>query len=155
MLLSKSCIYGLRASLLLASSQNGAYISISEMSEKLDIPFHFLTKILQKLSAASLMESHRGPNGGVRLAKPGEEISLLNIVFAIDGHELLTQCVLGLPGCGIEKPCPMHDMWSEKKEKIAQMLESTTLLELGQDVRNGRLRITDNGKAGFFKINKR
>lgn len=65
---------------ILASNQNGEFVSIKELSEKLDISFHFLTKILQQLTAVDLLESHKGPKGGVRLSKPGNKISLLDIV---------------------------------------------------------------------------
>lgn len=145
MLLSKSCVYGLRASLYLASNYNGEYISISRLSEKLDISFHFLTKILQQLTAAGLLESLKGPKGGVRLTKSGKDISLLEIVVAIDGVDLFTECVLGLPGCGVEKPCPMHDMWAKTRNEIKEMLETTDLLEMAQKGKKGNLRITATG----------
>lgn len=145
MLLSKSCVYGLRASLYLTSNQNGNYISIREMSDELDISFHFLTKILQQLTAAELLESHKGPKGGVRLTQPGDKIPLMDIVNAIDGRELFTECVLGLPGCGIEKPCPLHDKWANTRENIRVMLENTTLTELTRKGKAGNLRITAEG----------
>ncbi|SMO48457.1 RrF2 family transcriptional regulator [Fodinibius sediminis] len=146
MLLSKSCVYGLRATLLLASNQNGNYTSIKELSEKLDISFHFLTKILQQLTAVDLMESLKGPKGGVRLSKSGEEITLLDIVIAIDGEDLLTECALGLPGCGIEKPCPLHDMWASTRDEIREMLESTSLTQMANKGKKMNLRITADGK---------
>ncbi len=145
MLLSKSCIYGLRASLYLASYQNGDYISIREMSEKLDISFHFLTKTLQKLTEAGLLESQKGPKGGVRLTEQADKINLFEIVIAIDGRGLFTECVLGLPGCGREKPCPMHDKWAETRENIRSMLENTKLNELSDKGKEMNLRITASG----------
>lgn len=145
MLLSKSCVYGLRASLYLASNQNGEFISIRKMSDELDISFHFLTKILQQLTAAELLESHKGPKGGVRLTAPGDKISLIEIVIAIDGRELFTECALGLPGCGIEKPCPLHDKWADTRDNIREMLEDTTLKELAKKGKSGNLRITAEG----------
>ncbi|HCT51303.1 MAG TPA: transcriptional regulator, partial [Balneola sp.] len=66
MLLSKSCVYGLRASIYLASKSDEEFNSIKEMSDKLEISFHFLTKILQQLTAESLMVSYKGPKGGIR-----------------------------------------------------------------------------------------
>lgn len=146
MLLSKSCEYGLRASLFLVACQNGQFISIREMSDKLDISFHFLTKTLQQLTGAGLMESHKGPNGGIRLIKPGSEISLFDIITAIDGRNLFTECVLGLPGCGTQKPCPMHHLWGDTRENIQDMLSKTTLDELAEKGRKGNLRITMDGK---------
>lgn len=115
------------------------------MSDKLDISFHFLTKILQQLTAAGLMESHKGPKGGVRLTKSGEQISLIEIVIAIDGPDLFTECALGLPGCGVEKPCPLHDKWAETRDAIRDMLEGTTLVELAEKGKSGNLRITAEG----------
>ncbi|MCW9707320.1 RrF2 family transcriptional regulator [Fodinibius salsisoli] len=146
MLFSKSCIYGLRASLYLASNQNGEYISIGKLSDKLDISFHFLTKILQQLTANDLLESLKGPNGGVRLSKPGKQITLLDIVLAIDGDELFQECVLGLPGCGMEKPCPFHEIWLHKRDDIKRMLETRSLAEMAKEGKEGHLRITPDGK---------
>lgn len=145
MLLSKSCVYGLRASLFLASNQNGKYVSIKTLSEKLDISFHFLTKILQQLTAVNLLESLKGPNGGVRLSKPGKQITLLDIVVAIDGDELFQECVLGLPGCGMEQPCPLHKIWSSTRGDIRKMLEKNNLVEMARKGKEGNLRITAKG----------
>lgn len=145
MLLSKSCVYGLRASLYLASNQNGEFVSIKELSEKLDISFHFLTKILQQLTAVDLLESHKGPKGGVKLSRPGKEISLLDIVVAIDGDDLFQECVLGLPGCGKEKPCPLHNIWASSRDEIREMLEDNTLFDMADKGKEGNLRITAEG----------
>ncbi len=145
MLLSKACVYGLRSSLFLASHEGDGYISIREMSEKLDISFHFLTKILQQLTSAGLMESHKGPKGGVRLTKSGSEVSLFEIVAAIDGTELFTECALGLPGCGVKKPCPLHDKWADTRDGIRLMLEGTNLVELAKKGKKENLRITEDG----------
>lgn len=145
MLLSSSCVYGLRASLYLAANQNGEYVSIREMSDNLDISFHFLTKTLQQLTKAGLMESQKGPKGGVRLTKKGSNISLFEIVEAIDGRDLFTECALGLPGCGTEKPCPLHEQWAETRDSIRAMLEETNLVELAGKGKEMNLRITADG----------
>lgn len=145
MLLSSSCVYGLRASLYLAANQNGEYVSIREMSDKLDISFHFLTKTLQQLTAAGLLESQKGPKGGVRLTKKGSNISLFEIVEAIDGRDLFTECALGLPGCGTEKPCPLHEQWADTRDSIRNMLQETNLVELAGKGKEMNLRITADG----------
>ncbi|TVQ04665.1 MAG: Rrf2 family transcriptional regulator [Balneolaceae bacterium] len=145
MLLSKSCVYGLRASLYLASKKEGEFIPIKRMSDKLEISFHFLTKILQQLTAQGILESFKGPNGGVRLNRPGTDVQLMDIVLAIDGEQLLTECALGLPGCGIKNPCPLHDKWAETRDAIKAMLEHTTLTELVEKGRAENLRLTTDG----------
>ncbi|TYP94778.1 transcriptional regulator, BadM/Rrf2 family [Fodinibius salinus] len=146
MLFSKSCVYGLRATLFLASKEDEEHTSIRELSEELDISFHFLTKILQQLTEVDLLESKKGPKGGVRLTKPAEEISLLDIVVAIDGDELFKECVLGLPGCGIDKPCPLHSIWAENRDDIQKMLETQTLLDMAEKGKQQNLRVTADGK---------
>ncbi|MEX0945220.1 MAG: Rrf2 family transcriptional regulator [Balneolaceae bacterium] len=146
MLLSKSCVYGLRAALYLANQEKGKYIPIRQMSDKLEISFHFLTKILQQLTAEGILQSFKGPNGGVRLVRKGSEIPLMDVVVAIDGSKLLTECALGLPGCGVKAPCPIHDKWAETRDSIREMLESSTLTELVKKGKEENLRLTaDSG----------
>jgi Rrf2 family protein len=145
MLLSKSCIYGIRASLYLASRKPEEYNSIRKMSETLDISFHFLTKILQQLTAQDLMESYKGPNGGIKLSQKGREATLLDIVTAIDGPGMFTECALGLPGCGTNKPCPLHDSWAVTRDHIKDMLERTNLVEMAKEGKSSDLRLTEDG----------
>ncbi len=142
MLLSKSCVYGLRAALYLANQEKGKFIPIRQMSDKLEISFHFLTKILQQLTAEGILESFKGPNGGVRLVRNGSEVPLMDVVVAIDGSKLLTECALGLPGCGVKAPCPIHDKWAETRDSIREMLEQSTLTELVNKSRKENLRLT-------------
>jgi Rrf2 family transcriptional regulator, iron-sulfur cluster assembly transcription factor len=130
MLLSKSCMYGLRASVLLASRNNAEFITIRELSDELNISFYFLTKVLQQMTKANLLESYKGPNGGVKLARPAGEIRFMDVVIAIDGLKSLNECALGLPGCGVMKPCPLHDQWSALKTDMMNMMESITLKQL-------------------------
>lgn len=146
MILSKSCVYGLRAGLYLATVKKGSYVSISDMSKKLDISFHFLTKTLQQLTAIGLLESYKGPNGGVRLTDEGRKATLADIILAIDGDGLFTDCALGLPGCGSEKPCPMHDKWVVVREGMEAMLKNTGLTGMAERGKENKLRITADGR---------
>lgn len=146
MLLSNACVYGLRASVYLAAVTEDSYVSIKKISNDLDISHHFLTKVLQQLTSANLMESMKGPKGGVRLTHPTEDISLIEIVAAIDGMDILTECALGLPGCGSAKPCPIHDKWADTRDEIRKMLSNTSLQELVDQGKSGNLRITADDK---------
>lgn len=143
MLLSKSCVYGLRATIFLALHTDREYVPISEISEKLQISFHFLTKILQTLTQKGLLMSYRGPNGGVTLAKPAQDIIIYDIVTAIDGDTIFTGCILSLPGCGNQTPCPMHDSWALVRNKIRSLFMTTSLAELARGVRENNLRLVD------------
>lgn len=131
MQLSKSSIYGLRASILLTKRGRGNnYITIRELSEELNISFHFLTKILQELSKSEILESFKGPNGGVRLAKPPNKITFNDIVTSIDFKYQLHDCPLGLQGCEDLAPCPLHKDWLELRSKMSKMMSEITLEEL-------------------------
>ncbi|RMF65188.1 MAG: Rrf2 family transcriptional regulator [Bacteroidetes bacterium] len=140
-MLSKSAEYGLRATLYLATLQEEGYVSIRDISERLGISFHFLTKIFQKLTQAGLLRSYRGPNGGVALTRGPEDITLYDLVVAIDGPELFTECVLGLPGCGEQKPCPLHEAWAAERERLRTLFAGATLASLATRVRNEQVRL--------------
>jgi len=149
MLLSKSCVYGLRAAIYLASKNEESYISIRDMSADLGISFHFLTKILQQLTSDKLMESYKGPKGGIKLTTKGRAATMLDMVIAIDGPELLTQCALGLPGCGHEKPCPIHEKWIETRTSIEGMLNQTSLDEIAKEGKEKQFRLKEDGSFSW------
>jgi Rrf2 family protein len=134
MLLSNACEYGLRAVLYLSSLNEEGYVPIRTMSDELHISFPFLTKIFQMLTQAGLLTSYRGPNGGVALTRPPDQISLREIIVAIDGSALFEECVLGLPGCGEEKPCPLHARWAVERDRLERMFATSTLAEMAEQV---------------------
>ena len=144
MLLSKRCEYGLRAMLYLSTlgseAEDGApdptqeYVSIETISDDLGIGVSFLTKVFQQLNEAGLLTSKRGRGGGVALTRAPDAISLYEIVVAIDGTALFEECVLGLPGCGEAEPCPLHEHWTEERERMKTTFQKTTLTEV-PDVR--------------------
>lgn len=139
MILSQSCMYGLRASLLLASnadSAEGKYLPIQKISDELGVSFHFLTKILQVLTHAKILESYKGPNGGVRLARPAKSIHLIDVVKSLDGFETFEVCVLGLPGCGDDNPCPLHQQYGKTRDQLQKMFEKTSLAKLANGIEN-------------------
>ena len=127
---------------MVGKSGGQEYISIREMSEQLDISFHFLTKILQSLTQANLLISYRGPNGGIAFNIPPEKILLSEVVRVLEGDDFFDSCLLGLPGCGEMTPCPMHQFWGKIRGELKQEFETTSLAEMGQTALLGRLRLT-------------
>lgn len=143
MLFSKGCTYAIRASLLVTTKEikdGRKFIPIRELSDELDLSFHFLTKIMQVLTEAHIMESFRGPSGGVGLARPAKDISLIDVIAAVDGMALFSDCALGLPGCGEKTPCPLHDAWAKRRQDLQRMFEKTTLASLARDLATNSLR---------------
>lgn len=149
-MISKSCDYGLRAAIYLAIKEDNVLVSINEISKNLNIPFHFLTKTLQQLTQQGLLLSTKGPKGGVKLAKPAINITLMEIVLAIDGPKLFETCILGLPGCGVLNPCPLHEEWSSAIGAMKKTFNKTTIALLADKVKNKNLRITNMNNPEFL-----
>lgn len=141
-MLSSRCEYGLRAALYLAHLDDDGYVSIRTISGALDISFPFLTKIFQQLKDAALVKSMRGPKGGVRFARPTDAITLRDVVVAIDGPDLFETCVLGLPGCGEQTPCPLHDHWSTERDRLEALFTRTTLADTADQIDRFDVRLT-------------
>lgn len=132
---SRQCEYALQAVTFLALKENGQMTSIKELTGKLDIPYHFLGKILQDLTYKGLLVSQKGPTGGFRLGMPAHDITLLQIVEAIDGPGFRSNCVLGFQECSESNPCAAHEKWRDIKEKIHVMLASRNVAEMAKDMR--------------------
>lgn len=146
MLLSKRCEYGIRAALHLAAEEPSGYVATRDVSAALGIPYPYLAKITQDLIAAGLLTSQRGPAGGVALARPPSRITLEEIVLALDGPAVFAACVLGLPGCGEQRPCPLHEQWGETRERIHRMFERATLAAMAERIQADGLRLRDEAR---------
>lgn len=102
---------------------------------EMGIPFQFISKVMQILSEKKLVISRRGTSGGIMLAREAGEISLLDIIEAIDGLSLFQECILGLPGCGHATPCPLHEEWATEREKLREYFKSTSLADVVAGIR--------------------
>ena len=141
-LLTNTCLYGIRAALLVASMEDRKkYVPIHQIADELGISFSFLTKILRSLTHAKIFVSCRGPNGGVLLARPAETITLMDIIGASDCDGCLEGCVLGLPKCDERLPCPLHEDWQGTGERIRAVFEKNNLAELAQKFKEGGIRL--------------
>ena len=87
------------------------------------------------------MISYRGPAGGIALAKPASDISLIEIITALEGTDFFKGCILALPNCGDEAPCPLHEYWGKMRDELKDMFEQTSLAELGEKIKNDGLRL--------------
>lgn len=130
MLFSRSCQYGIQAILYIAKNSDQPYVSIRRIADANEISFHFLSKILQKLTQKDILNSFKGPKGGVCLAKSADTINLLDIVAAIDGLDSFDKCIIGLPNCNTEDPCVLHHQWKENSIRIKKMLGDMTVAQL-------------------------
>jgi len=141
MVLSKSSHYALRAALFISQQPGPGYVPINKITGQLDLSFHFITKILQRLTQAGLLYSVTGPRGGVKLAKPANKICLREIVEAVEGAGLFTCRLLGSSGCSDEQPCPAHQQWLPMRDRLTRLFEKTTLAMLASKPANQALHL--------------
>lgn len=135
---STSCDYGLQAMLFLALHYyDEENIDLTSISEELDIPKHFLSKILQLLVKHKLLVSRKGPTGGFRLNRDPSEITLIEIIEAIDGLDIFNECGIGFKKCNDENPCPIHYEYKKVRNNIRNLFENKTLKQLTEDVERG------------------
>ncbi len=136
---SKSCEYGIRASIYVAkNSLKNRKVSLKEVAKHTDSPPPFMAKILQKLTRTEILSSMKGPTGGFFVNLDDlERISFLSIVLAIDGNGIFEDCTLGLRKCDVEKPCPIHFKFSKIRDEMRETFETTTLRSLAEQVSDG------------------
>ena len=96
-----------------------------EVAQAMKIPPSFLAKIISQLVIAGIVETSRGASGGVILARSPKDISVLDVVEAIDGHILLNECVGSKKPCAFEDDCLVHPIWLEVQESLVKRLRET------------------------------
>lgn len=133
-MLSSACQDTIRAAVWLSTKEVGKFHRIQEISESLELPYHFLSKSLQKLVHAGILISLRGAAGGVSLSRPASEISLISIIDAVDGSAFFDACVLGIGDCEAEKPCALHAQWDIWRQEMLEMYSAMRLSEIMDDV---------------------
>lgn len=133
-MLSSACQDTIRAAVWLSTKPDGEFHRIHTISEELELPFHFLSKSLQKLVRAGILVSQRGASGGVCLAKPAEQITLLSIIDAVDGSAFFDACILGIGECEAEHPCSLHSQWDKWRTEMHEMYSAMRLSEITEDV---------------------
>lgn len=140
---SKTCEYGLRASIYIAQqSMQGKKVSLLTISEEIDSPKAFTAKILQQLTKSGLVNSIKGPYGGFEIeAENLNSIKLSDIVKVLDGDSIYTGCGLGLKKCNEKSPCPLHFKFVEIRDNLKTMLETTTLSSVVNDLHSDLLRL--------------
>jgi Rrf2 family protein len=128
MTFSRTTIYAVRAlAHLAASGEDAGYVGAAELAEATGAPPNYLGKTMQLLVRRGLLEARRGKAGGVRLAFPPREISLLRIIEAIDGLEDMERCPLGNATCSNAAPCGIHNRWGAIRSLYVELLRATTL----------------------------
>ena len=126
---SKTTEYSIRILILMATEKDKIF-SAQFLNKKLGIPYKYLTNLLKRLSDLGFISSSRGRRGGYKLLKELKDVSIYQIIGAIEGFEIFTKCILGFMKCNESNPCPMHNEWSKVREHSISVLKKMTLFEL-------------------------
>jgi Rrf2 family protein len=131
--LTKKTEYGLIALTHLAR-RAGSISSVREVCDSYPVPRRLVAEVLKDLCHAGLVLSHRGATGGYSLARTPEEISVGDVVGALEGHPSLTSCSsLGLyvaHACDVEQVCPIRSPIETLRSELWRLLKRTTLRDL-------------------------
>ncbi len=148
MIYSRSAEYAICAVVHMATIPDGEYALVKNIAAQGAIPEHFLAKILQALARDGFLQSTKGPHGGFRLRRPPAEISMLQIVEAVDGAGRYDRCIGGGEECNDRAPCGMHDSWKTLRSAIIRYLEGTTVADLAKALAEKRRQIARSQRRG-------
>jgi Rrf2 family protein len=130
MQITRQADYAVRAVLHLARAGNAERAATSTIAKEQKIPPSFLAKIISQLSIAGLLHTSRGARGGVTLAREPKEITLLEVIEAIDGPIQLNECVQGNGVCSFEDNCPIRTVWCDAQDALVKQLRGTSFGDL-------------------------
>jgi Rrf2 family protein len=129
MQITRQADYAVRAVLHLARTGDQR-TATSMIAEEQRIPPSFLAKIISQLSIAGLLHTSRGARGGVTLAREAKDITLLEVVEAIDGPIQLNECIGDNGSCSFEDNCPLRPVWCDAQEELVGRLRGTNFADM-------------------------
>jgi len=143
--ITKQSDYGIVLMTLFAGAGGGRVHSTRDLAAGAKLPLPTVSKILKALARAGLLQSHRGVKGGYRLARDPAEISVEEIIRALEGPIAITECIDGPNECEIERTCPVRTNWQRINGAVTDALAAIRLSEMAAEVSFGSP--AWNGKA--------
>lgn len=126
--------FAVTAMIDLALRQHNGPVTLAGISQRQKISLSYLEQLFGKLRRHDLVESTRGPGGGYSLARPPRDISVSNIIFAVDEPLDATQCA-GKQDCTEDGPCMTHELWATLNKRMIDYLDSVSLQDLVEQQR--------------------
>ncbi len=133
MKLSVAAELAIRGISVLASHYGEGPVTLSELCDTKDLPKQYLAKIFSSLSRADLVTPIRGKRGGYKLSHPPQEITLLQVIEAVEGPLAINLCQFDPPKCS-DMQCSLRGVWSELQNMLRTKLQSVTLADCGVDI---------------------
>jgi Rrf2 family protein len=116
---------------LICLSRRGGWVRGADVIASCSgVPRPYLVKLLHALARKGLVETKRGYRGGYRLARSPEEITLFEILAAVDGPDTFRRCLLGFGRCSPERGCSLHPTWSGQRARFEKRFRELTLREM-------------------------
>ena len=129
-MISHTAEYALRAMVSLADHTH-APLTSQQLADRTHVPLGYLAKIMQQLGRAELVVGQRGPHGGFSLKREPEQISILEVVSAVDPIRRITHCPLGLPDH--KELCPLHSRLDQALASVESAFDETSLADMVED----------------------
>jgi Rrf2 family iron-sulfur cluster assembly transcriptional regulator len=129
--------YAVTAMLDLSLNYQTGAITLADISERQGISLSYLEQLFARLRKNGLVSSSRGPGGGYRLGRDAEEITVLEVIAAVDETVDSTRCE-GKANCHGEHQCLSHALWESLSDQISNYLASITLSQVVSDYENSR-----------------
>jgi Rrf2 family iron-sulfur cluster assembly transcriptional regulator len=126
--------FAVTAMIDLAMRQHNGPVTLAGISQRQKISLSYLEQLFGKLRRHELVESTRGPGGGYTLARPMREVTVADIIFAVDEPLDATSCG-GKENCHDDGPCMTHELWASLNRKMIEFLDSVSLQELVEQQR--------------------
>ena len=130
MQLTRAADYAVRVMIHLAGLPSGTRASRSGLAEAAECPEQFLSKVLQNLTRAGLVISHRGNTGGFELPESRREATLLEVVEAVEGPIHLNTCLTSPYACSRQDWCPAHAVWADAQRAMTDVLAKASISRL-------------------------
>ena len=124
--------YAIRA--LAVLKVGGPFTLAKDLAEQADLPAPYLSKVLQHLAKAGILESSRGPHGGFRLVRPADSITVAEVVEVLNTLDTGT-CVMGFAECPRrQRNCPLNNAWCEAKAALDANMAHVTIQDMAAEV---------------------
>ena len=137
-MLSKSSVYALRSIVLIAHTASiDSKIGIKDLAVELELPVHYLGKILQQLSKSNIIKSVKGPHGGFYLDEKSKKTKLITVIEVMEGIEYFKSCGLGLKECSDDHPCVLHDDLKVFRDGLWKLFNTKTIEDLVSKLEDG------------------
>jgi Rrf2 family protein len=132
MQLTRAADYAIRVMIHLAELGPGARASNAELAAASECPKQFLPKVLQPLTRAGLVISHRGSGGGFELAPEHGGATMLEIIEAVEGPIHLNLCLKSDDACRQQQCCPAYNVWVEAQNALTDVLRKADIRDLAR-----------------------